>query len=579
MNKVIKQFKYKKINTMSEFDKRKLFKEKQKSEKQLMDSYKYFRKNKVKRMISLEKIFTPFKRKEKLLNFNKNNSVADFPRKKIFFDTNRPVYIDNRKNKTKFSELNNVYNKNLFREIEQKILGNKRYNNQTRNKIDPRKLLIYKQYNHSGFDKHFMTTKSSPDIFAETKYTDIRDYKTRENNVLEENKFQTNVINKLRDKQSALSTLEYSNRKRKKTYFTKKFKYSRENILQSFADMNKNKSKVANKKYLIHRKKYNFIQKNYIMDIDDYTNLKKEVEKFNKNSLALLVKENGKLFAHIGSIISAKKFSEKYRDPLNNSFERELKEAKKNKEKNLIKLNILSGVDLLKDMDKELEKRKIIKKVIKGKSLLLKIKKLIIKKIEYLGHLQISFEEMLNNYKIAKTAFTYPQTENLIMAIRNKDYDSCCDILDKYKYIVLDYDYFHLTSLHWAAKLNFFEIIPKLIQYGAYVNEKNLWGNTPLHISVSQNFYETSIFLLLYLASPFIKNQHNKKPIDCSNDVQFNYMFKKIVDIHYKYSLSRTKLFYQNVQKEFANYVIFEFSNILNPAALSLIKDLKAYYH
>ena len=91
---------YYKSNSITKI-KRLVFKEKQKSEKQLMDSYKYFGKNKVKRMISLEKIFTPFKRKEKLLNFNKNNSVADFPRKKIFFDTNRPVYIDNRKNKAK----------------------------------------------------------------------------------------------------------------------------------------------------------------------------------------------------------------------------------------------------------------------------------------------------------------------------------------------------------------------------------------------------------------------------------------------------------------------------------------------
>ena len=247
-------------------------------------------------------------------------------------------------------------------------------------------------------------------------------------------------------------------------------------------------------------------------------------------------------------------------------------------QKNIIKLNILSGVDLLKEIDKEIEKRKIVKKTTKNKPILFSLKRFIIKKMEYLRHLQINFKEIINNYKMSKTAFSYPQTEYLIMAIRNKNYDDCCDILDKYKHIVLDFDFFHFTPLHWAAKLNFFEIIPKLISYGAPVNEQNLWGDTPLHISVTQKYYETSIFLLLYLASPFIKNNSNQKPFDCNNDVQLNTMYKKIRDIHLKNFCSRQKNIYENIQKEFSNFVIFEFSNLLNPVALSLIKGLKSNY-
>ena len=116
------------------------------------------------------------------------------------------------------------------------------------------------------------------------------------------------------------------------------------------------------------------------------------------------------------------------------------------------------------------------------------------------------------------------------------------------------------------------------MEYGAYVNEKDLWGNTPLHISVSRNYFETTIFLLIFLASPFSKDNHNKTPIDCSKDLQFNYIFKKITDIHLKCLISRQKFYYENVQKEFINFAIFELSNLLNPIALSLIKDLKKYY-
>ena len=225
-------------------------------------------------------------------------------------------------------------------------------------------------------------------------------------------------------------------------------------------------------------------------------------------------------------------------------------------------------------MDKEIEKRKIVKKTTKNKPILFSLKRFIIKKMEYLRHLQINFKEIINNYKMSKTAFSYPQTEYLIMSIRNKNYDDCCDILDKYKHIVLDFDFFHFTPLHWAAKLNFFEIIPKLISYGAPVNEQNLWGDTPLHISVTQKYYETSIFLLLYLASPFIKNNSKQKPFDCNNYVQLNTMYKKIRDIHLKNFCSRQKNIYENIQKEFSNFVIFEFSNLLNIYFNSKIKIL-----
>ena len=384
--------------------------------------------------------------------------------------------------------------------------------------------------------------------------------------------------NKFREKQTISSTLNISNIKLGKKISSKKFEYSRENILKSFADVTRSSFKMLGKNYLENRKKYNFIKNSFLLNTDNFENLQKEVARINRNSLVLLQKENNKLFSDIGSIAEKNNFSEKFRDPLNNSFEKELEEERKIKEKDFIKLNIVSGVHLLNEMDKEIKKRKIIKKDININLLWFKFKRLIIRKVVYFRHIQISLKEILNNYKISKIPFRYPQTEELIMAIRNKQFDLCCDILDKYKHIVLDFDYFHHTPLHWAAKLNYFEIIPKLIAYGASVNEENLWGNTPLHLSVSKNYFETSIFLLLYLASPFIKNNNGKKPFDCSNNIQFNMISKKIVDIHYKCIISKQKNYYETVQKEFSNFIIFEFSNLLKPVALSLIKGLKANY-
>ena len=171
--------------------------------------------------------------------------------------------------------------------------------------------------------------------------------------------------------------------------------------------------------------------------------------------------------------------------------------------------------------------------------------------------------------------FHYSKTEELILAIRNKNYDLCCDILDNFKYIVLDYDYFYFTPLHWAAKVNFYQIIPKLISYGSCVNEQNFIGETPLHISAQKTYYESTALLLIYLASPFIKNKNNRKPIDCTKDVQLIYIFKKIMELHLKYLISKQKYFFDNVQKDFIDFVSVEFSNQLKPEALALITFLK----
>ena len=585
-----KKYKFKKVNTMTEFERKKLIKESQNYEQKIIDAQKYFGKIKLRKVVSLRNILSPIDQRKSILPRKSiSTSIGFFPRRKQHFDTSKPVYASKNPNflTTNFK---NIVNKNIIREMNKikKISNRDGYKTVIRNNAKKsRKILIYKRYNNGvGFDKHIMTSKSMPDIAYETKYTsDIKNLKTKDLNINEEQKNQAkyfnnfnNISNKFKEKQSVLSTLEYSNLKRNKEKLPIRYKFSRENIIKNISDANRKSFKKVDKNYLIYRIKYQFIKNTYLLDTDNNENLQKEVKKFNKNSLALLKKENAKLFANIGSIVEKKNFSEKYRDPLNNSFDKELEEERKKKEKDIIKLNILSGVDLLKEIDEETKKRKIVKKDVNATSLWHKFKRLIIRKMAYLKHIHITFQEMLNNYRLSKTAFSYPQTEHLIMEIRNRKYDICCDILDRYKHIVLDFDYFHLTPLHWAAKLNFFEIIPKLINYGAPVNEQNLWGDTPLHISVTQNYYEASIFLLLYLASPFIKNNNKKKPFDCTNNIQFNIISKKIMDIHLRSIISRQKNYYENIQKEFSNFVIFEFSNLLNPVALSLIKDLKANY-
>ena len=68
---------------------------------------------------------------------------------------------------------------------------------------------------------------------------------------------------------------------------------------------------------------------------------------------------------------------------------------------------------------------------------------------------------MIYKYKISPFPFHHFKTEELILAIRNKNYELSCVILDNYKYIVLDYDYFHFLKALFQL-INFLKNIETL---------------------------------------------------------------------------------------------------------------------
>ena len=100
-------------------------------------------------------------------------------------------------------------------------------------------------------------------------------------------------------------------------------------------------------------------------------------------------------------------------------------------------------------------------------------------------------------------------------------------------------------------------------------------GETPLHISTYKNYYESTALLMIYLASPFIKDKNNRNPIECTKDLQLIFIFKKITDLHLKYLFLKQKYFYINVQRDFIDFIRVEFSNQLNPEVQDLINNIK----
>ena len=535
------------------------------------------------------------------------NQLCLFSKNKYHFGTSR--------NMTKFSKIEQNPNPNISTKIPEKkhlrpkssfrsiaIPNYKKISAEKIQKIklkrnlhlNTNKIDIYKRYNNeTGFDLHRMKKSNKsciyvkPDIERTYFNNSTKEEVSKISQLIHSRNNNTQIYNLISNNTNTksidplLSTIEYTNTKNSKNRITfNSTMCSREKKpIKKLYDIKKstiNKTtNITNTAFPRSMGKYQFVMNDYLVQLNKNKVIPFEIQNINKYNCNILLRENEKLFTFFGSIIPSYRFSEKYRDPLNNSFDKEQQKEREIKEKTIIKNEILPGLGLLKELEAESEKRKENKnKILKGKPLMLKVKKYLIRNAHYIKRLKVSYEELLYKYKKVSNPLNYFKTEELIMDIRNKNYESCCKILDNYKYIVLDYDYFHFTPLHWAAKVNFYQIIPKLVKYGAPINEQNNIGETPLHISASKNYFESTIFLLKYLASPFIKDNEKRRPGDRTTDLQMNFMFRKIVEFHLKYIILKQKHFYDNVQKDFIAFINMEFTNKLNPEILELIMNV-----
>ena len=332
------------------------------------------------------------------------------------------------------------------------------------------------------------------------------------------------------------------------------------------------------------RKKYPFVLNPNPITPSIFIDLPKNIKRENKKNYTILKNENEKLFQQFFSIIPKEKFSKKFQN-VGNAFKQK---GNNNKDKlilieenddSLINPNIISGYKLLKDLNNK--EKTINKKAIKlsKKSLYNKFKKCIIYLASKISNISIYITEVIKNYKKPKNSYFYPNSHDLFFAIKSKNIKLAEQILDSNKHLVLDFDYFGMTSLHWAAKYNCYQIIPKLFEYGSHIDAINYIGDTPLLISIKHNFMEATVFLLLYSASPFIKDLRGFNSIHYSkNDFKMNIIFKKVVSLHYASILGKTKNKFEFISARFSEYILNDYKNDLESEAYNLINSKYEFF-
>jgi len=425
----------------------------------------------------------------------------------------------------------------------------------------------------------------------------INDYNLNSNSVISKSvKHHTTIQSTVSTFVPALSPQKDSSLIRKKVFKETTYRLVNKKNINNFV-FSKSSSKPNNisdiKKFtavIKNRRKYPFILNPKPLKPTKFKDLPPNVLKTNNKFVNLLRIENEKVFTHFFSIIEKEKFSKKFQNIVNmydikdKTKKNKKKDDKKYEEGNsssdsLINEDIISGKELLNELKKEENKRKIKPKKIDKKLLFYKIKKYIILLNSKMQMMSVYLNEIISNYKLPKHSYSSQSTHKLIFAIKSKNEKLVNEILDNNKNIVLDFDYFNMTALHWAAKYNFYQIIPKLIEYGAQVDAFNYIGDTPLLISVRHKYIESAVFLLLYLASPFTKDNEGLDILDyCKDDYRISNIFKKIISLHYISFFHPTKNRLDIIQTKFIEYIVAENKNDLKLGAYNLIKEKLDYY-
>ena len=401
-----------------------------------------------------------------------------------------------------------------------------------------------------------------------------------------------------------LTTTSSSNKNRyKKNKITNKFSSNFSSFLSQSKDINTNRNIEQNtnkrintisnpflhktndkiKKKLLNNRpftgiKYPFIIDNHPILPTQFTGLPKEIIIENKKLCESLKKDNNKLFDNSFCLIPKKNFTPKFRYPFQekiiikseNDILKELGIKKEEEEKEEFKaFKALTVLNLARNTIIKKEKEKYSKEEI-----LSRMKQCIIKAAFHFKRLSITLNDLYTKYPIKNSKNYDYYFDQLIKSIKINDLEKANSILDDYKFLVLHYDIFKQTPLHWVSKRNIYQLISKIVSYGADVDSLDQVGYSSLHLAIINNNFESVVFLFLNYASPFIKDKYGKKPIEYCKNYKMEILCKKATGFHLAHLFGNNKNFYQNVKRSFTFFVESEFRNDLGDEAYKFIYEL-----
>ena len=313
-----------------------------------------------------------------------------------------------------------------------------------------------------------------------------------------------------------------------------------------------------------YRKVYPFVR---VSDLEENNIFPEGLNKFNIKERSTLLYENNSIFQHPINIVKKGKFSKKYECP-QNFFLLEPEKRPSFEIKEIPLGNYILNNSIIK---KENNKKN---KNIDMDELIYKFKKVLFQINLINKNLLIPLSEIIKEYKIPNNIINYNRTHYLNDFIKFGDFVKAMNIISAEHSMVISLDYFDMTPLHYAAKYNFYQIIPHLMHYGAYVDAKNSFGTTPLILCIQRNFYESIILLFLYMANPFInleKNNINDNGV-MKLDFYTKNICKRIKEIYFKNIYGGVKNLHKSIQSDIVRFARNECQDFLEMDCFNLIK-------
>jgi ankyrin repeat protein len=123
-------------------------------------------------------------------------------------------------------------------------------------------------------------------------------------------------------------------------------------------------------------------------------------------------------------------------------------------------------------------------------------------------------------------------------------------LLLKDKRYLFEYDYFHQTGYHWAAKRGYNQILSTLFDYGIHINILDKKNRTPIWLAAKYNNSYICDLLIQNKANPFITDITGKKPYDVTMDSSIKKMIGDYMDV-------KNSLIYFNFYFTFLIYIFF----------------------
>jgi hypothetical protein len=115
--------------------------------------------------------------------------------------------------------------------------------------------------------------------------------------------------------------------------------------------------------------------------------------------------------------------------------------------------------------------------------------------------LGLSSSELL---KFPIRPYYHPKAAEFVKAAKFGDSDKITSMLFHHSNLLIyEFDYLHLTALHWATKRNHTECAQELIKLRAYVNSQDLYGRRPLYYAIQNKNAALVYQFLVHYAIPW----------------------------------------------------------------------------